>query len=294
MIRHRFTETAAVLRHQIGSMGSPRYEIGIYRRNANQGRGAMLLRDWDSVTLLHSVGWLRFENQQDCDIYIRPAGPPHNLTLVDDLSSEAVATMKNSGFEPALVLETSPRNFQAWLKHPAPLDKQTSTAAARALAQKFGGDTGAADWRHFGRLAGFENRKPSRRDVVTGAYPFVRLVENSGGYYPEGVKFIAGVKSKLEEMCQRQERLRMLTAARPPGGRMKSIEMFRNDPRYEGDGKRCDLAYAIYAFAHGADATQVEAAIRSRDLSHRGPERRQNEYVQRTIRKALEGAGRSR
>ena len=67
--------------------------------------------------------------------------------------------MKRSGFSPALVVETSPGNFQAWVKHPRKLDSELGTAAARALAEKFGGDTGAADWRHYGRLAGFANRK---------------------------------------------------------------------------------------------------------------------------------------
>ena len=60
-----------------------------------------------------------------------------------------------------------------------------STAAARALAEKFGGDRGAADWRHFGRLAGFTNRKAKYLDASTGLYPFVRLIEAGGGVYPE-------------------------------------------------------------------------------------------------------------
>ncbi|PYT22260.1 MAG: hypothetical protein DMG58_30520 [Acidobacteria bacterium] len=61
----------------------------------------------------------------------------------------------NEKYGTPLVVETSPSNFQAWLKHPEPLDKQLSTAAARTLAERFGGDVGAADWRHFGRLSGF-------------------------------------------------------------------------------------------------------------------------------------------
>ena len=54
-----------------------------------------------------------------------------------------------------LVVETSPGNFQAWLKHPEKLEQRNGHAAARALAERFGGDTGAADWRHFGRLGRF-------------------------------------------------------------------------------------------------------------------------------------------
>jgi len=60
--------------------------------------------------------------------------------------------MYREGFDPALVVETSPFNFQVWLKHSEPLDKQLSTPAARTLTERFGGDAGAADWRHFERL----------------------------------------------------------------------------------------------------------------------------------------------
>ena len=48
-----------------------------------------------------------------------------------------------------------------------------------------------------------------------------------------------------------------------------------------------DLAYAIYALAHGAHVEKVKAAIRSRDLSHKGDEKRQTEYVERTVSKAF-------
>ena len=68
---------------------------------------------------------------------------------------------------------------------------------------------------------------------------------------------------------------------------MKGIEAFRADPRYGGDGTRVDLAYAVYAVAHGADVEDVRAALRSRDLSHKGNEKRQSDYIERTVRKAL-------
>jgi hypothetical protein len=56
---------------------------------------------------------------------------------------------------------------------------------------------------------------------------------------------------------------------------------------YGGDGTRVDLAYAIYALSHGATDDQVKTAIRSRNLSHKGNEKRQAEYVERTVNKAL-------
>lgn len=58
-------------------------------------------------------------------IYLRPSGS-HELSLVDDLETDAITRMKAEGFEPVVVVETSPRNFQAWLKHRQVLDEATS------------------------------------------------------------------------------------------------------------------------------------------------------------------------
>src|SRR6202023_1510634 len=131
------------------------------------------------------------------NIYVRPKGE-HDLSLVDDLTADAVKRMKAKHFTPAAVVETPPGNFQAWLKHPRQLPRELSTVAARKLAEEFGGDRGAADWRHFGRLAGFTNRKAKYLDASTGLYPYVRLIEASGSVYPEADRFLAGVKNDVE------------------------------------------------------------------------------------------------
>ena len=147
-------------------------------------------------------------------------------------------------------MQTSPGNFQAWVKHPEVLDKETSTAAARALAQRFGGDPGAADWRHFGRLSGYTNRKDKYKGS-DGLYPFVRLMESSGTEYEKGTRIHQLLlRTQLEK--DRAERARIirsgaLAAAPCSAGPLKGIDEFRADPRYGGDGTRVDLAYAVYA-----------------------------------------------
>jgi hypothetical protein len=85
------------------------------------------------------------------------------------------------------VVETSPGNLQAWLKHGEILDEAASTRAAKLFAERFGGDPGSADWRHFRRLAGFTNPKPNR-SLASGLQPFARLLEASGqviGRHPD-------------------------------------------------------------------------------------------------------------
>jgi len=255
-------------------MASDLLEIGLYNPGAARTRESVMIpRVWDSATILKSLPWLRHQNRGGRNIYIRPKGG-HHLSLVDDLNKDAVLAMKKAGFNPALIVETSPGNYQVWLKHPERLDKELSTAAASALAERFGGDRAAADWRHFGRLAGFTNRKPKYLDASTGLYPFVRLIEAEGGIYPEAERFLAGVKNGVERQKAERERVREQISKLAPvlPKELKTVDSFRSDTRYGGDGTRIDLAYSVYAFSHGASAAEVQAAIRSRDLSHKGSE----------------------
>lgn len=289
-------KTAASVQQQGAAMGPGLFEVGLYNPNSGTGEAVMIPRVWDAETIVKSVPWLRHQNREGRNIYIRPKGE-HDLSMVDDLTADAISAMKQTGFNPALIVETSPRNYQAWLKHAEPLSKELSTAAARALAEKFGGDRGAADWRHFGRLAGFTNRKTKHLDASTGLYPYVRLIEASGSVYPEAERFLAGVKNDLERRQVEQEHLRKMHlpqagALRPQ--ELKSIDVFRADVRYGGDGTRIDLAYAVYALSHGASVDEVERMIQSRDLSHKGNERRQEDYLARTIKKALDTVERGR
>lgn len=282
--------TIEAVRRQITAMGSAVFEVGLFKPDASPSEAVMLPRVWDEEALLRSVAWLRHQNRDGRNIYIRPKGE-HDLSLIDDLTQQAVAAMRRAGFAPALVVETSAGNYQAWVKHGQQLTKEEGTAAARELAERFGGDPGAADWRHFGRLAGFTNRKEKYRDQATGLHPFVKVVEANGAAYPESERFLSHVRRQIDVEREREVERRsrwQATTQSLGSGELKPIDVFRADPRYGGDGTRIDLAYAIYALSRGATETQVEAALRSRDLSHKGSERRQVEYVSRTIKKALE------
>lgn len=280
-------KTLEAVTKQIHAMGCEVFEVGLFKPTATGNEPVMLPRTWDAEALLSSVSWLKHQNRDGRNIYIRPSGE-HNLSLIDDLTAEDVQGMRKAGFAPALVVQTSPGNFQAWVKHPEILDKEAGTAAARTLAQKFGGDPGAADWRHFGRLSGYTNRKEKYRGS-DGLYPFVRMMESTGTQYEKGKEFISAIRTQVE--IDRAERLRISEIARSArsdiDGPLKSIDLFRADPRYGGDGTRVDLAYAVYAVSHGAADAEITAALYSRDLSHKGSQKRQDNYVRRTIQKAL-------
>ena len=280
------TEIAA--RQHLEAIHSPAYEIGVFFPAGVKGTDSkMLLRTWDEAAVMRSLPWLRAKNAEGAAIYVRPKGE-HAYSLVDDLESGSVDRMRREGFVPAIVVETSPANFQAWLNHGEVLDKRTSTAVARAVAERFGGDPGAADWRHFGRLAGFTNRKPAYIQS-NGLYPFVKVVDLQPGHYPEAPAFVQQVREslRLQRHAQPDRRDTM-------GGRPKSIEEFRADLTYRGDGNRIDLAFAIHALAHGLSEDAVRTAIQTRDLAKKGSEARQLAYAARTVAKARERLDASR
>jgi len=269
---------------QLNAMGTARFDIGVKRSD-----GTMLLREgWGARQVLKSLLWLRRENLNRGHIYVRPSGL-HRLSLVDDLTAAALARMKAEGFEPAAVVETSPGNFQAWLQHGQVLDEATSTRVAKELAVRFGGDLGSADWRHFGRLAGFTNPKPERR-LESGLQPFARLVETRGQAYSRAEAFIGEVRAAMATDAVRETSgdggvVGQGASQLPP---LRALAEFHRDPRYGGDLHRADMAWARHAAGMGLSVSEIRAALlQARVLSKKGNLKRQREYAERTADKAV-------
>jgi hypothetical protein len=272
---------------QLEALGAKYFDIGVKRID-----GTMILREgWGAKQVLKSLLWLRRENLNRGHIYVRPAGA-HGLSLVDDLKADALARMKAEGFESAATVETSPGNFQAWLKHGEMLDEAASTRAAKMLAERYGGDLGSADWHHFGRLAGFTNPKPNRR-LASGLQPFARLVEASGQVYSRAPAFIANVRAAVAGEAALvgggvEDAVGQGAQQSPP---LKPLDEFHRDLRYAGDLHRADMAWARHAAAMGLSAVEIRAAImQARDLAKKGSAKRQHEYAERTAGKVVRQA----
>jgi hypothetical protein len=279
------TIAARVAMDQLEALGCAQFDVGVKRLD-----GKMLLREgWSSRQVLKSLLWLRRENFHLGHIYVRPFGV-HGLSLVDDLTAAAVAEMKAQGYEPAAVIETSPGNFQAWLKHGQVLDEIISTRAARELARRFGGDLSSADWRHFGRLAGFTNPKPERQ-LPSGRQPFARLIEASGCVYSRATEFVAQLRATLQtENVIGANNREGQGSSSASAQQLRALKEFHDDPRYAGDLHRADLAWANHAAAAGLSAAEIEDyLLRERDLSKKGNAERQREYARRTAEKAYAG-----
>jgi hypothetical protein len=270
-----------MVREQFRAMSCDRFDLGI-RRGADQ----MILREGEgAIEIEEAIKWLRHENGKGAHIYIRPAGT-HSLSLIDDLTADSIERMKANGFEPAVVVETSSNNFQAWLDHGQVLEARMSTRAAKQLTERFGGDPSSADWRHFGRLAGFTNPKPERQ-LPSGVRPFARLRSAKGRVYSKAAEFLAHI---AEDEQDRRETVKdeQTQRCRRQGVEVKALKEFHDDAIYAGDLHRADMAWAKHAASCGMKLEQVrEELLKGRDLSKKGNRKRQIEYVMRTTEKAL-------
>jgi hypothetical protein len=125
----------------------------------------------DPVQLLKEVPYYQAKNREGYNVYFRPAG--YEFVLLDDLHREALPELAR--LKPCLLLETSPGNYQAWLRlREVPQAREEAVNICQELAVLFAADMGSAEPDHVGRLPGFTNRKPKHRQE-DGLYPFVKL-----------------------------------------------------------------------------------------------------------------------
>jgi hypothetical protein len=220
---------------------------------------------------------LRARNAAGININIRPTGT--HLSLLDDLSSDDLTRLLATGYEPCVVVETSPKNFQAWLDHGRDLSEDEATDFARQLAVVANGDLGAAGRRHAGRLAGFTNRKQKYRNE-DGQFPFVRLT------YANSRTFTKASSMQIQELPPPKPPTR-IPLSTPRTTALRTIEQFHADPRYQGDLSRADFAYAIYAHSHNISEQTIIDNILQRDMRKKGDQRAQRRYAKYTSARAL-------
>ncbi len=269
------------MRKTLAAVDAPCYDIGILTDRGMFPRMEALT----ASQCTNRLRYLKYRNANGAHIYFRPSGE-RRFTLLDDLNQTAISTLTVEGYEPCAVIETSPGNFQAWLKHTRVLSKAHGTLAAQTLALHFGADPNAADWRRFGRFPGFTNRKPQHRNAQD-LFPFVRLHSHTGQQFTNAERVEIEVASLYRS--REMERLEQRQSFRPWTGRAVKLclSRFRTSTRYQGRPAAADMAFSIAALANGWSQTQVADALASEYLSRDPSPSRRAAYVRRTTAKAL-------
>jgi hypothetical protein len=177
--------SGTVLRRQIAALPCRLYELRLIHSGSHKPFSGV--RRWTASQLLDpaTVSFLRIRNREGFDIYFRPYAGGDNagyiLLDLDRPTPGILSSLRAQDHAPSVVVQTSPGRLQAWIRvSREPLSPSLATHIGRRLAQIYAADPASADWRHVGRLAGFTNRKPQRRQR-DGLAPWVKLIYARGG-----------------------------------------------------------------------------------------------------------------
>lgn len=284
------------VRAQLGAFGCDAYEVQPIPPEGVEGLRRERIRRWTVDQIEKGLGWLKRMNVLGYDIYIRPAPPTDRaaqpFVFVDDLDRAVVDRMAADGFPFAVLNESSTGRFHGWVRiGETPLDRIEVSRAGRMLAQTYGGDPASTDWRHYGRLAGTTNRKPSRK-TLRGP-PFVMLRASGGEMAPRAAELMTQVRLSLAEDARRAAEAAKQESARfyPPANADDPYGAFREarraaNPQKMDDESARDFSAALSMLRRGFDPADVKLAML--DGSPRLAERHHNPagYVERTVEKA--------
>lgn len=278
--------TQIAVERMLGALDAPAYDLGVLSE-----RGMLPgLANLPASAVMARIPFLKAHNARGAHIYIRPAGE-HHYTVLDDLAAEAVDRLYADGYEPCAVVETSPGNFQAWLKHTEIYPAAVSTLAAQTLASRYGADPNAADWRRFGRLPGFTNSKPKYRKE-NGLFPYVLLRTCSGVVFSNAAR----LRLEVTKLYQLQEQEREARAAQlqsksasvsgQPAYSCLSLERFRNATKFHDRPAAADIAFCVAAISLRMPDDAIAAALDTNYLSSDPNPSRRAAYIRRTMTKA--------
>ena len=119
------------------------------------------------------------------NMIVTPLSADKHHILVDDLTPEKLAQLKEDGYSPSCVIESSPENFQAILTVPSLFaegekDREAANLLTKELSIKYG-DPKLSGAVHGHRLPPFPNCKPNHKRE-DGSFPTTVLVEAKGGF----------------------------------------------------------------------------------------------------------------
>tara|TARA_R110000744_G_scaffold188407_3_gene307752 strand:- start:1008 stop:1907 length:900 start_codon:yes stop_codon:yes gene_type:complete len=277
--------TTRTVKYQLSALPCKEYEIGIYDRTND----VMQLKNSTAKSIINSIKYYKYNNINGKDIFIRPLGKSPFI-FIDDLSITAIAKMRENGHNLALVIESSPQNYHGWLRVAEhPLENEVASAVGRYLAHLYDGDKRSSDWRHFGRLAGFTNRKPIHVNEI-GQHPFVSILEYTKGVIPAGDNLIADAlhyeeRKQAEIKARPQLIIDKKMSADPEAMYDEEIQRLKSIPWPDGyNASDADWSAVIKLLLNGVDEEIVSSILykRSDSVSKRSPQRAVD-YVQRTI-----------
>ncbi|MCK0536081.1 MULTISPECIES: DNA-primase RepB domain-containing protein [unclassified Anaerobiospirillum] len=287
----RVDYTVSAVMRQTAAMGCRLFDVCVLKL----GEGGVYKETVSNDAIRSLIPRLKMDNARGRDVYIRPSlDYEHGLILMDDLSADLINTMKKSRMVPACVVESSPENYQIWVKLPFPLPHNLRGKISRLMASKFGSDPNSADYAHLGRLAGFRNHKAIHH-AKYGRAPWVLCRDSSGLELSKefACRLMSEAESILQPVCTLHTTGNQVSAIvdSPVSvelAHMCFINEFRKQSQISTDLSVCDfracmtLAISGFSIQDTANALlHCSPNINIRKAGH------VDNYVNRTVNKAF-------
>ena len=238
--------------------------------------------------------------QRGENIYYTPLSEEKHHLLIDDMTAESLERLQKDGFAPAVILESSPGNYQCLLTIPklhTGFDRDVGNRLTERLNRLYG-DKKLSGCIHPHRAPGFENRKPIHRQEE-GGYPQVRLLFAERRECGKALELARQIDLEYADAANaRLERPRVISSGRP-GDPVSAYYAHLDNIRKRlpiDDYSRVDAMIALRMRSNGHSRSDVAEAVRNcaptiRDAEKAGAGRNWQRYAERTADYAFGMAG---
>lgn len=268
--------TRAALERQLRGLAQEKVEITV------KGPDRTFIRVMTPQQILDDLPQMKRANLAGCHLYVRGRRDlDHDLVLLDDVPRFVIDRMKEAGHQPAVFIETSPGNCQAWLRLGRPCSSDLRHEIARSLADAYSGDRGAVDPHQSGRLAGFTNRKQEYK--TARGFPYVLLLNAPGRPAKNAEKLIADARAVLARRPT-PPAVKVVTTSEIPEDLLR-FWLQEYEARRGGDLSEIDWSITHQLFSLGVDPDAIASTL-SQVADRKGKAAAQ--YAERTVRNALQ------
>ncbi len=281
------------------AVGAERYRVSSIRTWENGRRQIFLLDPREGLTPAEVAQRMpeiqRLQRRGECLHYTPLSAATHHV-LIGDLSRERLDRLLQDGYQPAVVLESSPSTHQALLTVPklgTAHDPVVGQRLSEVLNREYGDPTRSGAFQPHPAL-GYENRAPQHRRE-DGSAPEVRLVQAEPVVCTKALAL-------SRQLDAEQSASKVEERPAPPAleiGSRDVVEVYQRHyrdvvQRQSGplDLSRVDAMIAVRMRVTGHGQTAIERAIRQGAPAIRPTAERRDwdDYAQRTARYAYSAA----
>lgn len=291
-------------RRYADAVNAERYRVTCIKMDEDGGKKTFILDRKGGMTRgfspneleAHMPEMLRFQRRGE-NIYYTPLSDDRHHILIDDMTRDSLKHLQEDGFRPAVVLESSPGNYQCLLTVPK-LGTEHDRAVGNRITERLNreyGDAKLCGCIHPHRAPGFENRKPKHRRE-DGSYPQVKLLFAERRECGKALTLSKAIDREYAEAAQRRrERPRSISNGRPGDPTRAYYAHLDNIRRHLTieDYSRVDAMIALRMRSNGHSREAVVETIRACAPTIRDSQTGRNwqRYAERTADYAFGPAG---